>query len=102
MKTIINQLLKLYDFIFKNFLYQRKVWIENFRLSREGKMLRRATKLADLRHKADGKRYYVLPDFNGDLRVLNSKEIDALKRAKVMDKQVSFYYLINESLYHTQ
>ena len=102
MKTIINQLLKLYDFIFKNFLYQRKVWIENFRLSREAKMFRRAKRLADLRFEADGKRYYVLFDYNGDLRALNSKEIKALKRAKVMDKRVSFYDLINESLYHTK
>ncbi len=65
-------------------------------------MLRRATKVAELRHKGDGKRYYVLPDFNGDLRVLNTKEIDALKRAKIMDKKVNFFDLMKEALYHTK
>lgn len=71
------------------------------KLQREEKALKKAKKIADKRAAMDGRRYYVLPDHNGDLMVLNSREIDRLKRFDIMSKKVTILDLLKESLYFT-
>lgn len=71
------------------------------RLRREQKALVKAKKLAEQRASMDGRRYYVLPDWKGDLMVLNSREVEKLKRAGVMSKRVNILNLLNEALYFT-
>ena len=86
------------------------IWLKNeidwykevFRLQREKRAKRRAIKLAELRHKADGKRYYVLPDWNGNLKALNHLEINELKRQGVMSKNVNIKNLMEEAVYYTK
>ena len=67
----------------------------------DGQELRRATLLADARHDIDGKAYFVLPDGNGMLNALNSKEIAMLKSGGIMSHKVTIYDLLKESLYCT-
>ena len=46
------------------------------------------------------KMMYVLPDDKGDLKILSRKEIEALKRHKVMSKKVDGFVLRDEAVYH--
>lgn len=70
-------------------------------LKRKEKALGKAKKLADRRAAMDGRRHYVLPDWNGHYMVLNMREIKALKRAGIMSKQVTIHDLLNEAEYFT-
>lgn len=70
-------------------------------MRRHGKALRIARKEADAMHKATGKAYYVLPDANGQLRVLDKAAIRNLKRFKIMSDKVTVIDLLTESEYNT-
>ena len=70
-------------------------------IRKHGKELAEAKRQADLMHKATGKSYYVLPDHEGSLRVLDKAGIKNLKRFKVMDKAVTVVDLLTESEYNT-
>jgi len=76
-------------------------WKKRRELRREEKAIKKAKKLAQRRHAVDGRRYYVLPDWNGDLMVLNNREIDQLKRHGVMSKRVNVKHLLDEAVYFT-
>lgn len=61
-----------------------------------------AKKLADARSKAwNGRRFYVLPDPNGKLRVVHRGNIKKLQAKGIMSKKVTFKDLINEAIYYT-
>ena len=83
----------------RQYFHDRKV---NRTLKRKARKLKKAKKLADRRHEADGKRYFVMEDWNGNLRVLNNNEIKALKRHKVISKKAGFVNFMEEALYHTK
>lgn len=70
-------------------------------IRRHGKELSMRKKEADEMHKATKKTYYVLPDYNGVLRVLDKANIKNLKRAKIMSKEVTCVDLLTESEYNT-
>ena len=70
-------------------------------IRKHGKELAEAKRQADLMHKATGKSYYILPDHEGSLRVLDKAGIKNLKRFKVMDKAVTVVDLLTESEYNT-
>lgn len=59
------------------------------------------TQEADEMHRATKKAYYVLPDSDGVLRVLDKANIKTLKKFKVMDKAVTCVDLLTESEYNT-
>lgn len=77
--------------------------------------LRYAIYLADSKQRAYGKQYFVLPDGNGRLRVLNKDDIKALKkgfvvrrkdsnkcvRVRQMDKRVTHLDIMRECFYFT-
>lgn len=67
---------------------------------RQEKEINAAKLLCDARSKAlDGKYCYVLPDYNGNLKVLTREEIKVLKRKKIMSKQVNGIVLKEEAIY---
>lgn len=70
-------------------------------IRRHGKALRIARQEADVMHKATSKAYYVMPDFTGQLRVLDKAAIKNLKRFKVMSENVTVIDLLTESEYNT-
>ena len=70
-------------------------------IRRHGKELKMRIKEADALHKATGKAYYVLPDYNGVLQVLDKANIKILKRAKIMNREVTCVDLLCESEYNT-
>jgi len=80
---------------YREWLYIKDRW-SNYLKGRER---RKAIKIAIARHKTDGKTYYVLPDGDGILRAFNSKEINALKKMKLMNKRVSIIDLLKESVF---
>lgn len=71
---------------------RERLWLKEFK---------RAKKQADRLTELDNRRYYVLPDWNGKLVAMNSKQIAFLKRKKMMGKQVNGFYLMKEALYFT-
>jgi|LSQX01.1.fsa_nt_gb hypothetical protein len=72
---------------------RERLWIKEFE---------RARKKADRLTELDNRRYYVLPDWSGKLVAMNKKQIDFLKRKRMMGKQVNGYYLMKEALYFTE
>jgi len=81
----------------------RSEWEENkqaYMLWWQAQKRKRAIKLADRRHKADGRTYYVIKAGKTFL-VVNSSEVKRLKRAGVIKKNVTVYDLITKSLYTT-
>lgn len=70
-------------------------------IRRHRKELAMRTKEADELHKATKKTYYVLPDYNGVLQVLDKSNIKTLKKFKVMDRAVTCVDLLTESEYNT-
>lgn len=70
-------------------------------IRRHRKELAMRTKEADELHKATKKTYYVLPDYNGVLQVLDKSNIKNLKRAKIMNREVTCVDLLTESEYNT-
>lgn len=96
----------------KNFRTVIESWVTNFRLHRKnvkirkeirkhGKQLKQARKTADEMHKATGKTYFVLPDWEGNLQVLDKMGVRGLKKFKVMSQDVTFMDLLMESEYST-
>ena len=69
-------------------------------MRRQEKELQFAKELCDARSRAlHGKYCFVLPDYNGNLKVLTREEIKVLKRKKIMSKQVNGIVLKEEALY---
>jgi hypothetical protein len=81
--------------IYKEYLY----WFDRFCAWWDAIVLRRAMKLADARADAENKRIYVLPDDKGKPRAFNSKEIELLKRHKLMSRKATCNDLFREALY---
>ena len=83
----------------------RKIWAEYKnrlrKITDDGHELDRIILIADALQKATHKAQYVLQDHEGVLRSLNGAQIRALKKFKVMDKKVTIYDLLTESLYST-
>ena len=70
-------------------------------IRKHGKELAEAKRQADLMHEATKKTYWVLPDYNGVLQVLDKSNLRNLKRAKIMNKEVTIVDLLMESEYNT-
>lgn len=81
--------------LYKEYLYIKdliKAWWK-------ARQLNKAKKLAIARHKGDGKTYYVLPDDKGIPRAFNNREIDILKRNRLMHKSVTCVDLYKEAMF---
>lgn len=70
-------------------------------IRKHGKELDKAKRQADLMHEATKKTYWVLHDYNGVLQVLDKSNLRNLKRAKIMNKEVTIFDLLMESEYNT-
>ena len=70
-------------------------------IRRHRKELNMRIKEADELHKTTKKTYYVLPDYNGVLQVLDKANIKNLKRAKIMNREVTVVDLLTEAEYST-
>lgn len=96
---------RLFTYLYGNFNWNMNrlwsLWKKNRELSRMGRRMKKAKRIAMRRHKIDGKRYYILPDHRGDLCVVNNKEIETLKKAGIMNKQVCIADLLKEALWFT-
>ena len=100
---------KLLDKIYRKLL--KYMWFQEFMIDRahkrqirvykrQQKEVKAAKELCDARSKAlDGKYCFVLPDYNGNLKVLTREEIKVLKRKKIMSKQVNGLVLKEEAVY---
>lgn len=60
-----------------------------------------AIKLADAKQRAYNKRYFVMPDFRNKLTVLNKDDISWLKKANLMNKNVSHLEIMRDCFYYT-
>lgn len=69
---------------------------------KDSKRVKRAIKIADLKHQTDGKRRYVLRDWNNNPYALTRKEIYALQIKGIMNKNITINDLLNEALYVTK
>lgn len=69
---------------------------------KDSKRVKRAKKMADLKHETDGKRRYVLRDWNGYPYALTRKEIYALQLKGIMNKHITINDLLREALYVTK
>lgn len=89
--------------------YLRYRWIKYKYDLKEQKFLRKkarnrikAIRQADLRHKGNGKRYWVLDGVKpGTFWVGNNDDIKIGKKLGVFSKEVQIHHLITESVYHT-
>lgn len=68
---------------------------------KDNKRVKRAKKMADLKHQTDGKRRYVLRDWNGYPYALTRKEIYALQLKGIMNKHITINDLLR-ALYVTK
>ena len=83
----------------------RDIWEKQRKNQKErikARSLRGAKRLAEQRHKADNRRYYVLQDWRDKYVVFNSAEFKALRRNGVFDKRTKMYDVIRESAYMTK
>ena len=69
---------------------------------KDNKRVKRAKKMADLKHQTDGKRRYVLRDWNGYPCALTRKEIYFLQIKGIMAKKITINDLLKEALYVTK
>lgn len=69
---------------------------------KDNKRVKRAKKMADLKHQTDGKRRYVLRDWNGYPCALTRKEIYFLQMKGIMAKKITINDLLKEALYVTK
>ncbi len=76
-----------------------RYWADRLIEWRKGLRLRRAIKMAKARHLADGKTYYVIPDDKNRPRAFNNKEIEILKKNKLMSKKVTCLDLYREAMF---
>lgn len=80
--------------------------LDFFKLKLEGVKLKFAIAMADAKQRAYNKRYYVIPDYNNKLRVLNNDEIKMLQKPQKLRKLVNGkvrtfkYYMINPNACH--
>jgi len=59
--------------------------------------------MANAKSKASsGRRFYVLPDWQGKYRVVSRGDVKKLQAKGIMSKRVTFKDLINEALYFTK
>lgn len=98
----------IYIYLRGNFVALIKAWEMRWaqhkkykELQRKEKALNKAKVLAEKRARMDGRRYYILPDWNGHYMVLNKEEIGKLKKAGVMSKRVKSFHLTQEAEYYT-
>lgn len=96
-------------FLWRTRLLNEKLWFmwdtsslkERIQVWLQSRRRKKAIRWANKKHKADGKRYYVLSDARGKLVVLNRAEIEYLKKAGIMSRKVNVVDLLKESLYFT-
>ncbi len=81
--------------LYREYLY----WKDRFIAWRKSLILKRAIKLAKARHKADGKTYYVIPDDRNRPRAFNNREIEILKKSRLMSKKVTCLDLYKEAMF---
>jgi hypothetical protein len=103
MKKIIQKL----QILILRFTFQSKessYYIKALKL-KDGKkkVFQAAKKLADENHEANGKRYYVIDDYDnsGQFVVMNSNEINSYKKAGIFKKNLSFNQLAQIASYQT-
>lgn len=60
-----------------------------------------AIKLADAKQRAYNKRYFVISDYRNKLTVLNNKDIEWLKKARLMNKNVTHIEIMRDCFYYT-
>jgi hypothetical protein len=77
-------------------------FIKNLFLSKDERAVKKACKLADRRASIYRRRYFVIRDWTGKPAVLNNREIQMLKRKKIMNKKCNIVHLLNESIYFTK
>jgi hypothetical protein len=99
MKNNFLKITEIYNKLFWIYIDRKK---EKFRVWQKARQRNKMIREADLRHKSDGKRYYVLPDATGKLHALNNREIEHLKKIGIMGKHVNINHLLKESVYHTK
>lgn len=101
----MNYLKQNFDNVIKSWMAKIALHQQNIRARkdrrRHGKALKEAIRQADEMHKATGRAYYVMKDYNGELRVLDKASIQTLKKFKVMDKAVTVMDLLTEVEYST-
>ena len=97
----MNQLTRNFRSVIYTWMHNIAVDRMNRKIKRRGKALKEAIRQADLMHEASKKTYYVMPDYNGELRILDKANIKNLKKFKVMSKAVTVMDLLTESEYNT-
>lgn len=101
----MNQLQRNFYFVIESFVNQwrasRKSARDRRQIRRHGRELNLRKKEADELHKTTGKTYWILPDYNGVLQVLDKQNIKNLKRAKIMNREVTVIDLLMEAEYCT-
>lgn len=91
-KTVITETKGLFDWIGE---YIRVKW--------DMLGIWRAKVLADANSKKyNGRRFYVLPDWNGRYQVLNRTMIKRMQAEGSLPKSLTFIDLINDSIYYTK
>ncbi len=80
---------------YREYLY----WKDRFVAWKKSLALKRAIRLAHARSNAENKRVYVLPDDKGKPRAFTTKEIELLKRHKLMSRKATCNDLFRESIY---
>ena len=98
MKNLINY--------FKQLLEMPVEYWENaneyMKLRRSKIRLKRACKVADIKTSMDGRRRWVINDWNNNPVDLTRYEIKKLQSRGIMGKKITFLDLDRESLYHTK
>jgi len=86
---------------YRNFFYKEFIlfYSDMWKAYKKKLNLENAKKRARAWNKADGRTYYVLPDYDGKYTALNSDMIKNLQHRKIMSKQVNGFYLFKEAAY---
>lgn len=88
-----------YKTILTSFIDHKK---EIARLRLISRLTKRCIKEANMLHKLNGRRYYVIKNQFDKPVVVSSLEIKLLKAKGLINKNVTFKDLIEKSLYHTK
>ena len=101
----MNQLKRNFYFVIESYI---GMWREHRAHRKTIKQIRRHRRELNMRrleadelHKTTGKTYWILPDYNGVLQVLDKQNIKNLKRAKIMNRDVTVIDLLLEAEYCT-
>jgi len=101
----MNQLKHNFYFVIENWIGQWRAHQAHRRTVKQIRKHRRELNMrkreADELHKTTGKTYWILPDYNGVLQVLDKQNIKSLKRAKIMNREVTVIDLLLEAEYCT-